>query len=105
MLDAVVPILSAEPFPPEVARLFWDVDAAGVDPARHRDYVMERVMARGDWAAMGWLRRTYTPDEMADFLRRKGERLAPRERAYWAVIAGIEMPIPRGGGRPPWAGA
>lgn len=92
------------PLPVEVARLFWDVEPAGVDRDRHRDYVMERVMARGGWVAMGWLRRVYTPEELADFLRRKGSRLAPRELAYWAVIAGIDVPVAQGGGRPPWAG-
>jgi hypothetical protein len=79
---------SPEPFPPEVVRLFWDTDPSGVDLHRHRDYVMER----GDWAAMGWLRRAYTPDEMADFLRRKGERLAPRERAYLGGDRGDRAP-------------
>ena len=72
---------------------------------RSSDYVLERVMARGGWVAMSWLRCAYAPEVLADFLRRKGSRLAPRELAYWAVIAGIEVPIPRGGGRPPWAGS
>jgi hypothetical protein len=95
---------AATPIPAEVVHLFWDVDPAGVDLDRHRDYVLERVMARGGWVAMGWLRRAYTPEVLADFLHRKGGRLAPRELAYWAVIAGIEVPVPQGGGRPSWAG-
>lgn len=93
------------PFPEDVERLFWDVDPRSVDLVRHRDYVMERVMSRGGWAAMTWLRQVYSKEEMADFLRTKGvRRLAPRELAYWSLIAGIELPIPRGGGRPLWAG-
>lgn len=53
---------------------------------------------------MRWLRDTYATDEMADFLVRKGHRLAPRELAYWSLIAGIEISPPRGGARSPWAG-
>jgi hypothetical protein len=94
----------SEPLPGEVAKLFWDTDPAGVDLERHRDYVMERVMARGGWEAMCWLRRTYARARLADFLLRKGSRLAPRERAYWALVAGVDVPIGRGGARPPWAG-
>jgi hypothetical protein len=90
--------------PPDVARLFWDVDPDEVDPRLHRDYVMERVMSRGGWTAMCWLRQTYTTEDLADFVRRKGARLAPRELAYWSLIAGVDVPIPRGGARPPWAG-
>jgi squalene cyclase len=75
-----------------------------IDLRRHIDYVMERVMSRGGWVAMRWLRETYPPEAMSDFLRRKGARLAPRELAYWSLIAGLEIALPRGGARPPWAG-
>jgi hypothetical protein len=95
---------AAERFPEEVVRLFWDTEPRRVDLQQHRDYVMERVMSRGGWNAMRWLRQAYSPEEMGDYLRRKGHRLAPRELAYWTVIAGIELPIPRGGARPLWAG-
>lgn len=90
--------------PPDVVRLFWDVDPERVDLHLHRDYVMERVMSRGGWEAMRWLRESYPPAEIGDFLVRKGGRLAPRELAYWSLIAGIELSSPRGGARPPWAG-
>jgi hypothetical protein len=90
--------------PPDVVRLFWDVDAERIDLHLHRDYVMERVMLRGGWTAMRWLREIYTLAEIGDFLVRKGGRLAPRELAYWSLIAGIEISSLRGGARPPWAG-
>jgi hypothetical protein len=90
--------------PPDVARLFWDVDPARIDLQGHRDYVMERVMARGGWVAMQWLRQAYPADALRDFLVRKGARLAPRELAYWSLIAGVQLDLPRGGARPPWAG-
>jgi hypothetical protein len=53
---------------------------------------------------MRWLRENYPPDELGEFLGRKGSRLAPRDLAYWSLIAGIELPVPAGGARPPWAG-
>jgi hypothetical protein len=90
--------------PADVARLFWDTDPSTVDLGRHRDYVMGRVMARGGWVAMKWLRQSYSCDELADYLRRKGHQLAPRELAYWALIAGVDVPPRPGGARPPWAG-
>jgi hypothetical protein len=89
--------------PDEVARLFWDVDVNTLDLVRHADYVMERIMGRGTWAAMRWLRTTYSTAKIANFIRRKGDRLSPRDRAYWALIAGVSVPIGPGGGRPTWA--
>jgi hypothetical protein len=80
--------VSPAALPDEVRRLFWEVDPGTVDLERHSDYVLERVMTRGGWAAMRWLRATYPVSRLADFLRRKATRLPPRERAYRGLIAG-----------------
>jgi len=101
-------VLAWEPamstFPEPVRVLLWDVEPDTVDLDRHADYLMERIMGRGSWEAMRWLRRTYPREKVADFVRRRGSHLAPRDEAYWALIAGVEITQRPGGGRPPWAG-
>lgn len=84
--------------------LLWEVDEDSVDLEAHREYVMERVMTRGSWDAMRWLRRTYSRAQLADFVRKKGRQLPPRDEAYWALVAGVELIQRPGGGRPAWAG-
>ena len=64
-----------------VRTLLWDVDPGEVRLPEHRDYVLERVMARGGWEAMCWVRATFAAEVLRDFLERKGARLPPRERA------------------------
>lgn len=96
--------MKGAPIPDSVRRLLWDVDPDTVDLVKHADYVVERVMSRGSWEAMGWLQRQYTRVELADFLRRKGMRLVPRDRAYWSLLAGLRSAQEAGGGRPTWAG-
>jgi len=61
-------------------------------------------MSRGTWEAMRWLRITFDDRALADFLARKGHRLAARERAYWELVVGLRGEQARGGGRPAWAG-
>jgi hypothetical protein len=90
--------------PPELCALFWDVDPMCVRIPEHADYVIERIMLRGGWNAMCWLRRTFDDETLADFLRRKGHRLAPRERAYWQLVTDAGGKQEPGGGRPAWAG-
>jgi hypothetical protein len=90
------------PLPDSVRRLFWDTDPDTVDLDRHADYVMERIMSRGTLDAMHWLRRTYSVERMANFLRRKAHRLSPRDRAYWCLVAGVEDVYSAGGATPPW---
>ena len=48
------------------------------------------------------MERTYDVNALADFLRARGDTLAPRERAYWSLIASCEVPAEQGGGRPRW---
>lgn len=96
-MDAVIPEALHE--------LFWDGDPLVVRLPGHADYVIERVMTRGGWHAMCWLRRTFPPEVLAEFLSRKAARLPARERAYWQlIVTGIRAAEQRGGGRPAWAG-
>ena len=90
--------------PDELRWLFWDIDPESLDLERHRDYVLERVMSRGDLAAIHWIVGTYPVSVFGDFLARKGACLTPRDRAFWSLIAGVTHTPEPGGGRPVWAG-
>lgn len=89
--------------PERFRALFWDVPLENVRLPEHADYVIERVMSRGTWDAMGWLLRTFDRARLVDFLARKGGRLPPRERAYWHLMLDVVEPQQPGGGRPSWA--
>jgi hypothetical protein len=95
--------------PEEVVRLLWDIDVADFDLDRDRALVFERVMSRGTWTAMKWLRQRYPRAVLAEFVRSRGPRvLAPRDLAYWALVCDVDLAggkLDVGGGRPRWAGA
>ncbi len=70
--------------------LFWEYDPDTLDLVKHADTIMARIMERGDWAAMCWLRQTYSQEQLAVFLHKRGKQiLPPRELNYWALICGI----------------
>lgn len=85
--------------------LFWDTELATIRLPEHADYVALRVMSRGTWDAMRWLRSAFDEATLRDVLARKGERLPPRERAYWSLVLDVPYAQQPGGGRPAWAGA
>ncbi len=97
--------MSAPEIPSFLVPLLWDVDLAQFDQATHAELVMERVMTKGSWEAMKWLRKTYSSESLAEFLRARGHLLAPRDLAYWSLVCEVSLPIARGGGRPGWADA
>ena len=87
--------------------MLWDVDLAAFDFDSASALVLERVMARGTWEAMKWLRGRYSNDVLAEFVRTRGVRaLAPRDLAYWALVCDVDLPAKPdvGGGRPRWLG-
>ena len=70
--------------PEFLAAFFWEYDPQTLDLERHAEVIIGRLMARGDWAAMRWLRQTYPPARLAAFLATRGRRvLPPRELNYW----------------------
>jgi hypothetical protein len=89
--------------------LLWDVDVEQIDLERDSSLVFERVMSRGTWDAMKWLRHRYPVGKLADFVRNRGRRvLSPRDLAYWALVCDVDLNQVEGdpgGGRPRWAGA
>lgn len=76
--------------PPFLHPFFWEYDPANIDTVRHASLIMGRIMERGSWEAMRWLKQRYSHAELTSFLRTRGIRiLPPRELNYWSLICGI----------------
>jgi hypothetical protein len=90
--------------PVALRTLFWDVDPVDIRLLEHADYVIERVMTRGTWEAMRWLRTAFSDEQLRGFLAKRGQILPPRERAYWHLVLDVPLLQVQGGGRPAWAG-
>lgn len=70
--------------------LLWDYDIDSIDIKIHAFLIIARIMERGTWETMQWLRKTYSNEELREFIEKKGVRLLPpRELNYWAFICGI----------------
>jgi len=80
--------------PPEIAaraeRLFWDVDFSSLDPERHEDFIVARVLMEGDWAAVRALRRVVGDARLAELIQRAGRRLDRRTRRFFETV--LEIP-------------
>ena len=79
--------------PTELKSLFWDCDFTSVRLDEHRNFVIRRVIDRGDWTAITWLRLTVGDEGIRDwFLLKNGGRLDQRKLRFWGLI--LDLPRP-----------
>jgi hypothetical protein len=70
--------------------LFWDCDFADLSWQLHRDFIIRRVLQRGDQHAIGWVRDLLGDDELRGWIeRQRGGNLSPRQLRYWETVLDI----------------
>jgi excisionase family DNA binding protein len=65
--------------------VFWDVDVEGLDPCRHRRFIIERILEYGRPVHVAWLFRTYAEDEILS-VARTSRALSHRAAVAWTNI-------------------
>ena len=77
-------------FPDYVKSLFWDCDINDIDVEKHQDFIIRRVLDRGEWSAVKWLRKDVGDDAIRNWLlKTKGKGLEPRKINFWGIILNI----------------
>jgi hypothetical protein len=61
--------------------LFWDVEPGSLSPESHWFFIIERVMEFGDIDDLRWLKRTFTPEQIASTVK-KSRKLSRRIISY-----------------------
>jgi hypothetical protein len=63
--------------------LFWDIDKETLDPKVHQEFVIERILARGDIDDFHWAKQFYGIDALKNtFLHAK--TLDSKSAVFWA---------------------
>lgn len=77
--------------PARFAGLFWDCDFAGLSLVDHSAFIIRRVLDRGDWESIQWLRKTVGDQAIAAwFLQKQGGGLDPRKLRFWELV--LDLP-------------
>jgi hypothetical protein len=77
--------------PDNLKTLFWECDFASLDLHQYRNFVIRRILDRGNWDAITWLRRALGDTAIKDwFLAKHGSGLDARKLRFWEVI--LDMP-------------
>ncbi len=80
--------------PENLRSLFWDCDFDSLDLDENLRFVIRRILDRGDWDAITWLRKTAGDPAIRDwFLTTNGRGLDPPRLRFWALI--LDLPEDR----------
>lgn len=80
--------------PRSLAPCFQEYDLERLDPFRHAELIIERVLAYGDRRELRWLFRRYGRQRVTDWVQRMGVRRLPwRRYNLWCVL--LDLPPAR----------
>jgi hypothetical protein len=69
---------------------FWETELGNIKLGRNGTYIIERVLEYGDDRAIRWLRKMYSPAQIARVVR-TSRVLSPNTANLWALL----LQIPR----------
>lgn len=74
--------------PPSLYRFFWDIDAATFNPAEHPQYVVNRLLDKGNLEAARWTLRSFSKDLIVETLKTQRD-FSPRSAQFWATYLDV----------------
>lgn len=91
----------ASSLPRSFRRFFWDVPLSGLSAETHRDFILGRLLERGDRQAARWVFQIYPRSSLREYLRGRGrEVLSARSWRFWALLLDLDARgCPRGRAR------
>jgi len=82
-----MPLVANAKLPNELRWLFWEMDFESLDPERHADSILARVLERGRMAEVRWAIGYYGMSRIHRFFREVGHpELSDRTVAFWRAV-------------------
>jgi len=71
---------------PRRESLFWDTDPKKLDPQKHADYIIRRVLDYGNKTEMRWLNKQYPAQKIRSILGRSHGALHEKSQRLWSIF-------------------
>lgn len=76
--------------PPNVTALLWEYNVADITWEQHRDFILERILARGDWDTIRWARSVAGDNVVREVVvRTRGRWLNQAQLRFWQLVLAI----------------
>jgi hypothetical protein len=81
---------STNSLPPQIKKLFWDLEPRSLRLDRDQGMIIGRVLASGPWETVQWLRSVLGDEAIRGWIEEhEGRSLSPPQLRYWQVMLGI----------------
>jgi hypothetical protein len=89
VMEQAVPLRENKYIPEYLKPFFWDVDFERLSVNDSSHFIISRLMEHGDEAALRFLLRTYTREELLGTLK-TSRSISRRSRKFWAVLLDVK---------------
>lgn len=69
--------------------LFWDVSLDDIDPEKNKEFIIERVLNKGDLEDFRWITEKYNKSDISNVIKNKGYRLDRKSMNFWCMYFNI----------------
>jgi hypothetical protein len=76
--------------PKNLKPLFWDYDFKQLSWQQDKDLIISRILEKGDWQSILWLRHQLSDKELSTWIiAKEGRGLELRQLRFWELILGL----------------
>lgn len=79
--------------PQKLHRYFWDVDIIKMNPYKKPEFIISRLLDKGDIEAVKWVGKTFSKSKIKKTLLTTRD-FSLRSASFWGLIYNIPYPYP-----------
>lgn len=69
-------------------RYFWDIDARKLNPQKHSQYVIQRLLELGDIESVRWVRKNFSQKQIKETLC-ETRQMTLKTANFWSLLLGV----------------
>lgn len=70
--------------------LFWDVNLKELDKKDHQDFIIQRILERGNVEDLRWASAFYGEDSLKEIFLKKNDKLDLKSRNFWSFYFNVD---------------
>lgn len=70
--------------------LFWDVNLAELDEKKHQNFIMQRILEKGNEEDLSWALTVYGGNSLKEIFLKKNDKLDLKSRNFWSFYFNVD---------------